>query len=113
MDTVLEGQRMKDVVQLLWDISNDFGPETEGVGQYVPAVQEIGKRAEALLLNWFDNFQFGGSYPPDKEIVIGFSPETSAALQNMHEASSTLAELLVKDFGVFEDREGVPRVTRR
>jgi hypothetical protein len=27
------------------------GPEAEGVAQYVPAVQEIGKRAEALLLD--------------------------------------------------------------
>jgi hypothetical protein len=106
MDTTLEGQRMKQVVQLLWDLSNECGPEADGVGEYVPAVRDFGERAEGLLHDWFKNFQFGGSYPPDGDIVIGFSPETSAALDDMHEASSKLAGLLVKDFGVFEDREG-------
>jgi hypothetical protein len=106
MDTVLEGQRMKDVIQLLWDISSEFSPEGDGVGQHVPAVRSFGERAEALLGSWFDNFEFGGSFPPDEDVVIGFSSETSAALQNMHEASNTLAQLLVRDFGVFEDREG-------
>jgi hypothetical protein len=105
METVLEGQRMKQVVQLLWDLASECGPEGD-VGKYVPAVQDFGERAEGLLHDWFDNFQLGEDYPPADDIVIGFSPETSAALENMHEASSTLAELLVKDFGVFEDREG-------
>ena len=106
MDTALKGQRMKDVVQLLWDIRSEFGEGTDGVGQYVPAVKDFGDRAEEILLSWFGNLQLGEDYPPAADVVIGFSRETREALDTMHEASNNLAELIVKDFGVFEDREG-------
>ena len=102
MDTALEGQRMKDIVQFLWDIQGTFHAEGGGLGEHVPGVNAYAERAEELLGDWFENLQLGSDYPPADDVVIGFSQETREALDTMHEASNNLAKLIVKDFGIFE-----------
>ena len=90
-------KRLKEIMEFIRDVASVCYDGNGGLGDYVPAVRELGQRADELRSGWLDTFNLES--PPNEDAIIGFSQETTDCLDAMREISTRLARLLLRDFG--------------
>jgi hypothetical protein len=97
MDTALQGPTMKEIVSLITDIATLGSPEGGNLGELIPAVGDLGARADSIREGLFSDYNLED--PPNEDMIVGFSYETERALEAHKEASRKLTGLILRDFG--------------